>query len=176
MIPTIKKILYATDLSDNTKCAAGYAALLGDKLDAEITVLHVLDDPNSASRKMVKHYLSEEDFQELQGNNLDSYRTIIKKRINQFFIDIEGGVHDYKFTNERVVLREGNPAVEIVAEAEGGSYDMVIIGSHGHGTLAGVLLGDNAQRVVRKCKIPVTVIRLPEADKNISKCEVLDRF
>lgn len=164
MIPAIKKILYATDLSENTECVAGYAALLGDKLNAEITVLHVLGDPNSASRKMAKSYLLGEDFQKLQGKNLESYQGVIAKRINQFFIDIEGGVNNYKFTSERVVLREGNPAVEIVAEAEDGSYDMVIIGSHGHGALAGVFLGDNAQRVVRNCKIPVTVIRFPKAD------------
>jgi len=164
MIPTINKILYATDLSESAKYAAGYAALLGDKLDAEITVLHVLDDPNSSMRNLVKNYLSEEKFKEMQEYKISSYKEMMTNKINQFCAEAEGEVEECRFIAERTLLREGNPAVEIIDEAHEGGYDMVIIGSHGHGTLAGVLMGDNARRVVRRCRVPVTVIRLPEEE------------
>jgi nucleotide-binding universal stress UspA family protein len=39
---------------------------------------------------------------------------------------------------------------------------MVVLGTHGHGILADTLIGGTARRVVRRCKKPVTVVRLPE--------------
>lgn len=162
MIPAIKKILYATDLSESAKYAAGYAALLGDKLDAEITVLHVLDELNSSMRGLVKSYLSEEKFKEMQEHKISHYKEIMTNKINRFCAEAEGEVEECRFIAERILLREGNPAAEIIDEAHEGGYDMVIIGLHGHGALTGALMGDNARRVVRMCQIPVTVIRLPE--------------
>lgn len=44
MIPDIKKILYATDLSENARYALGYAAALANRFDAQITVLHVAEE------------------------------------------------------------------------------------------------------------------------------------
>ena len=43
-IPPIKKILYATDLSENARYAFGYAVSLANQYDAKITILHVLED------------------------------------------------------------------------------------------------------------------------------------
>ncbi|MCJ7830621.1 MAG: universal stress protein [Desulfobacterales bacterium] len=36
------------------------------------------------------------------------------------------------------------------------------MGSHGHGGLVGAVMGSTAQRVLRRSKIPVLVVRLPE--------------
>ena len=63
-----------------------------------------------------------------------------------------------------VDVRFGSPVMEIVAKADEG-YDMVVIGSHGHSTLADavrVMLGDVARNVLRRTNVPVLVVRLPE--------------
>ena len=44
MVPEIKKILMATDLSENARYAFGYAASLANSYGAGITVVHVLED------------------------------------------------------------------------------------------------------------------------------------
>jgi nucleotide-binding universal stress UspA family protein len=44
MLPEIKKILYATDLSENARYAARYAVALAERFNAEITTMH---RPNS---------------------------------------------------------------------------------------------------------------------------------
>jgi nucleotide-binding universal stress UspA family protein len=36
------------------------------------------------------------------------------------------------------------------------------MGAHGHGVLADAVMGSVSRRVVRRCKKPVLVIRLPE--------------
>ena len=162
MLPKIQKILYATDLSDNAKYAAGYAALLGDKLDAEITVLHVLDDLSWSHKNLIANYLSEEQLKELQIHKVSKYKEMMQQRIKQFCEEAGSEAKKCQFLADRTLIREGNPANEILDEAHEGDYDMVIIGTHGFGALATVLMGNTARRVVRRCLKPVTVIRLPE--------------
>lgn len=164
MLPSVKKILYATDLSENAKHAAGYAALLADKLDAEITVLHVVDDLSSSGRNLVADYLSEEQLKELEAHKSSKYKELMTNRISRFCSEVEGEIKECKFFAERTLLREGNPAQEIIEEAHSGGYDMVIMGTHGLGALTGVLMGNTARRVVRRCQVPVTVIRLPKGE------------
>jgi nucleotide-binding universal stress UspA family protein len=44
IIPEIKKILYATDLSKNARYAFAYAVSLANLYDAKIILLHVLPE------------------------------------------------------------------------------------------------------------------------------------
>lgn len=44
-------------------------------------------------------------------------------------------------------------------EAEAGGYDIVVMGSHGHGTLGNLVLGSVANAMLSKTKIPVLLIR-----------------
>jgi nucleotide-binding universal stress UspA family protein len=46
MLPKIQKILYATDLSDNSKRAFGYAASAAQSFDAQLIVVHVVEPIN----------------------------------------------------------------------------------------------------------------------------------
>jgi nucleotide-binding universal stress UspA family protein len=43
MLPQIKNILYATDLSENARYAYNYAASMGQQYGARITILHVIE-------------------------------------------------------------------------------------------------------------------------------------
>jgi len=47
-------------------------------------------------------------------------------------------------------------------EIENNSYDLVVMGAHGQSALADAVMGSTSRRVVRRCKKPVLVIRLPE--------------
>src|SRR4030042_558009 len=47
MIPKIKKILYATDLSKNSEYAFYYAVDMAKKHDAEIVILHAIEPISS---------------------------------------------------------------------------------------------------------------------------------
>jgi nucleotide-binding universal stress UspA family protein len=55
--------------------------------------------------------------------------------------------------------RAGN-AGDVIAElATTGKCDMVVMGSHGHSALTGMVLGSVATRVLAKCKTPVLLVR-----------------
>jgi nucleotide-binding universal stress UspA family protein len=52
------------------------------------------------------------------------------------------------------------PAGETIGSfADKGSYDMVIMGSHGHGALARLVMGSVTSEVLARCGVPVLLIR-----------------
>src|SRR6185312_11619357 len=57
----------------------------------------------------------------------------------------------------RRTVIEGNPAP--VLEALSKTADLIVIGSHGHGEFAGMLLGSVSQHCITHCHCPVVVIR-----------------
>jgi nucleotide-binding universal stress UspA family protein len=57
------------------------------------------------------------------------------------------------------VGRFGAPADAVVALADKGGFDLIVMGSHGHGTLANLVLGSVATKVLASTRVPVLLIR-----------------
>ena len=52
------------------------------------------------------------------------------------------------------------PAGESIAKlATAGKFDLVIMGSHGHGALTNLVMGSVATQVLASCKVPVLLVR-----------------
>lgn len=57
------------------------------------------------------------------------------------------------------VAKTGDVAESIAAHANKGKYALLIMGSHGHGTLANLVLGSVATKVLAQCSTPVLLVR-----------------
>ena len=53
----------------------------------------------------------------------------------------------------------GVAADQIATTASKGNFDLIIMGSHGHGTLSNLVMGSVATKVLANCKVPVLLIR-----------------
>jgi nucleotide-binding universal stress UspA family protein len=53
----------------------------------------------------------------------------------------------------------GDPAEEILALAQEQKADLIVLGTRGHGRLAGLLLGSVAQKVLAHAACPVLIVR-----------------
>jgi nucleotide-binding universal stress UspA family protein len=53
----------------------------------------------------------------------------------------------------------GSPGRLIAEHANSGRFDMVVMGSHGQGALAGLLLGSTVSAVLSLTKIPLLIVR-----------------
>jgi nucleotide-binding universal stress UspA family protein len=53
----------------------------------------------------------------------------------------------------------GHAGEVIAATAEGGHYDMVVLGSHGHSALGNLVMGSVATQVLALCQVPVLLVR-----------------
>jgi nucleotide-binding universal stress UspA family protein len=162
MIPEIKRILYATDLSKNARHAFTYAATIANRFDAKITVLHVIETIPSNTEWQIVEYLGEERWKEIQKNKKQEFIESTKKNLNSFCDEMTSSFKSCPFLVDEIILKEGIPVDEILKTVDSKNCDMVVMGTHGYGLLADALIGSTARRVVKRCKKPVMVIRLPE--------------
>lgn len=62
---------------------------------------------------------------------------------------------------ETVMVHHESPAAAIVSVARDRLCDLIVMASHGHGSLRRRLLGSEVQKVLETCAIPVLVVRGP---------------
>ena len=60
------------------------------------------------------------------------------------------------------ILLEGNPLHALLDHAEAQENPIVVVGTHGHGVIASMLLGSVAEGVVRKGKVPALIVPAPQ--------------
>ncbi|HSO44525.1 MAG TPA: universal stress protein [Rhodoferax sp.] len=53
----------------------------------------------------------------------------------------------------------GNPGELIAKMADDGKFDLVVMGSHGHGALVNLVVGSVATKVLANCKVPALIVR-----------------
>lgn len=168
----VKKILYATDLSENARFAFAYAVSLADLYNASITFIHVLPEVPDIIDKSVIGYISEARWEEIKSQNVEEAReAIIGKRrdhlairdaLHQFSEDVRESRVGEGFVTDDIIVVRGNPVEEILKYSEERNCDLIVMGTHGHGTLADAMMGSTARRVLRRSQKPVLVVRLPE--------------
>lgn len=55
---------------------------------------------------------------------------------------------------------KSGPAGETIATlAESGKFDLLVMGSHGYGTLVNLVMGSVVTEVLKQCKVPVLLVR-----------------
>ena len=174
MLPTIRRILYATDLSESARHAVWYAAALGRAHDARITVLHVVPDVVDYMSEQagvdIEEHFAPDQWEHFNTTVRDTAARAAHQRVTETIRNCMREAPDCPLHDEDVIVRTGNPAQEILEESKKG-YDLLVMGTHGRrgladsilsGNLLGdVMLGSVAGRVVRRCGIPVLTVRLP---------------
>ena len=162
MLPQITNILYATDLSDNARYAYKYAASLAQQYNANITILHVMEKLSAESFLQIQGYVGEEKWKKLQEEKQADFISTIKGRLGSFCDEISNEVDACTFQVDKIIVKEGIAADEILHQAELNNADMIIMGTRGLGFFKEALMGGTARRVVRRSAIPVMVVKLPE--------------
>ncbi len=170
----VKKILYATDLSENARYAFAYAVSLADLYNAGITMIHVLPEVPGIVDKNIVGYISADRWEEIKSQNVNEAKEAligkrrdhlaIKDALHQFSEDVKDGQENKGFVTDDIVVVRGNPVEQILTQAEEANCDLIVMGTHGQGTLADSMMGSTARRVLRRSTKPVLVVRLPEEE------------
>jgi len=168
----VKKILYATDLSESARYAFAYALSLANLYGARITFLHVLPEISEFADSNIIGYISADRWEEIKDRHCSEAREALigKKRdsaaakavLDQFSEDAKTGQEGAGFITDEIIVEKGNPVEQILKQAKERNCDLIVMGTHGQGTLADVMMGSTARRVLRRSEKPVLVVRLPE--------------
>lgn len=145
---TFEKIVVAIDFSENSDYAFEYAFTLAKQFNAELTVMHVINEPVDLRGFYVPHISFEQLEKEIEEG--------AGKMMDKFCQAKLGGFADYK-----TAIVSGIPYEEIIRKAEATGASLIVMGTHGRKGLDHLIFGSTAERVVRGASCPVLTIRLP---------------
>ena len=168
MIPKIKRILYATDLSPNSEYAFRYAINSAIQHDAKIIILHVIEPIASAMYVEVGFIVGEEQAREIFAKGASVARDRVKNRLKIF--SKKELADDPRATDrvQGIEICEGYPAEAILQKADELDCDEIVMGTHGKGILANTFLGSVTKRVLRRTRKPVFIIPLPRGETDLT--------
>jgi len=165
----IKRILYATDLSETAVHAFSYALSLALAYDASITMLHVVSE--SSSNEFISSMISAKTLRKIkEQHHSEARRNMIGKRrefgaikevLQAFSDEAKAANHNQDFLTDDILIEDGPPAETIVKTAKKQDCDLIVMGTHGQGGITEILVGSTAKKVIKQSSIPVLVIRLP---------------
>ena len=138
------RILVPVDGSDNSYRALDAALLLSEKLGAEVTVIHVMEDIP------VSYVVSEKLLREI----VDAY-----KRENQLILSKCSEIATKKGLTIDTILLRGNPSSIILDYCGKDKYDTIVMGSRGMGKFKELVLGSVSSKVVHHSRCAVMLIR-----------------
>ena len=161
MIPQIKKLLYATDLSKNSSYAFLYAIDMAKRQDARIVIFHAIEPvrPYLVPEGGFKIYeLLERTKEEERETDTEK----IKKHLQGFCqkVEAEFGPPCLALVSKTLVSI-GHPVEEILKTADDEGCDMIVLGTHGKGFLRHTFLGSVSSAVLHRTRKPVFIIPLP---------------
>jgi nucleotide-binding universal stress UspA family protein len=158
MIPQIKKILFATDLSENSDYGFYYATHMAKREEAKIVILHVVEP-------LPPMMITFEDF--VYKLAQDRIKTV-KERLQKFSqkVDARMGTSSVEFVSN-ILVRMGHPVEEILKAADEEGCDVIILGTHGKGFLEQTFLGSVSSSVLNRTRKPVFVVPLPSENSTI---------
>ena len=146
----IKKILFATDFSDNSRYALTFAISFAQKYDAMLYVLHVIQQPSYPLGM----------YAEISFDAMDKFSQSISEAVQKEMQTLKEkdlqGCPKYE-----CLIVHGTPFLEILRTAREKNVELIVVGTHGRTGLDHVLFGSTAEKVVRRAPCPVLSVRLP---------------
>jgi len=143
----MRKVLIPVDMSEASEAALRYAVECPCSVTKKMILLHVIDPLDIKSLGVVGMADREEEMrQELLTEAQQHLEELAKKYAR------EGILFKTRILFDRPWRGIINAAIEE-------HVDHIVMGSHGRGQVAELLLGSVAERVMRNAPVPVTIIR-----------------
>ena len=144
---TLKTVLVPTDFSEASESALRYGKAMAEAFGASLHVVHVMED-------LLAHAWAAEVYVSSMPQLRDEIEKESRQRLGALLTD-----HERKTLRAETALLAGNPFLEIIRYAKTHGVDLIVMGTHGRGPIAHMLLGSVAEKVVRKSPCPVLTVR-----------------
>jgi nucleotide-binding universal stress UspA family protein len=146
----LKNILVASDFGDASDAALAYGRELARAFKATLHVLHVADD--------VYMRLGGDAYVAVLPDLQKDIEQAAQRQLDELVVDNDPEPVIVK----KVVITSAATAACIVQYAHEAAIDLIIVGTHGRGAVAHLLMGSVAERIVRTAPCPVLTVRHPE--------------
>lgn len=150
----VGKILVPVDFSECSREAMRYALMLARRLGAHVEALHVWTLPMVATAGDMLIAMPDQPYQRAA----DWMEREAQEAMDRFVSELDTG-------GLRVATRvePGRAEETILSMANQGSFDLIVMGTHGRSGLSHLLMGSVAERVVRLASCPVMTVKAERA-------------
>lgn len=147
----MKTIIAAVDFSNATPGVLQMAARIALSFHARLHLLHVVEPEPSYTA----YGFTPDEFPALHAYQEEAKRRAAHK-LQEELSNLLPALPDTV-----TEIREGSPLHTLADFVKETEADMLILGSHGHGLIASLLLGSVAEGMVRKATVPTLIVPAP---------------
>lgn len=167
------RILFTTDLSEQSRIVFEKAVTLALKTGATIDILHVIESGPTQTFNMLTDLMGKENYKRMKEEIETSARnTLIGKRkevplIREALKKLSPTAYDQidskdsKVVIDNIEVRQGHVAEVILNSALESNVDMIIMGYYPKSMIMKAVLGSTVKSVLKDSKIPVYLVPLP---------------
>jgi nucleotide-binding universal stress UspA family protein len=149
----MKTIVAAVDFSDATPKVVAMGTKLAKALGAHLCLFHVVEPEPSYTA----YGFTPDEFPALHA-----YHEEAKRRAAVKLSELLETVHR-DVPNAVSQIAEGGALSALLDQVRDKHADLVVLGSHGHGAIAALLLGSVAEGMLRKAVVPTLVVPVKKA-------------
>jgi len=147
----LKQILVATDFGEASDVALRYGQTLATHFGAHLHVLHV-------AQNTYFNAVGSDAYVALSPDLQEEVEGAAKQQLAERLIDSDRSGPE----TTAIVETSTSPVFSILEYAKRNRVDLIVMGTHGRGPMAHLLMGSVAERVVRLAPCPVLTVRHPE--------------
>jgi len=141
----LKKILWATDFSDESQEALLYASIFAKTFKAKLIALHVVPDFSPAL------YDTEIIIKGELAKKVDIIKKEAKNRLDN--------LRETKGMSFESLVKEGNASKKILETAEEENVDLIVAGKRGMSVIEKLFIGSVANQLLRNSHIPLLITK-----------------
>ena len=144
----MKNIIVAVDFSNATLGVTQIAVDLAKAFGANLELFHVIEPEPSYTA----YGFTPDEFPAMYAFQEEARRRAAEK-LEELLTKVRADVP--KATSK---MTEGSPLRSLLERVKESSADLVVLGSHGHGAIAALLIGSVAEGMVRKSTVPTLIV------------------
>lgn len=158
MLPEVKDILFATDMSRNSDNALRHALSMARAHGAKVHVLHVTEPLSQDAIVTLQMFLQDDDSrQKAIGERHDSVKKMLKQNQQDFLNSLSDDEKENYQAVGSVELVDGHSAEMILQRASELNCQLIVMGTHEQGT-GHTFIGTVVKRVLRRSTIPTLIV------------------
>ena len=171
MIQRVKTILFTSNLSENSRHAFNYAAMLTTEFNAKIVLLHVVEKMPETVESRMRGLFGDSHWEEILNSHMkDAHQMLVGKVTSKQMIRAalsqfcdEAGIDSGEcgYVEREIVIKSGDVVDEILEQSKTQKCDMIVMGA-GKGFLSDTSIGPVIKSVMKRSRIPVMVVPPPE--------------
>jgi len=168
MLPKIRRILYATDLSPNSGYVLRYAVNSAKQHGAKLVLLHVMEEIPPTTKALVESHVDRETLAKMGADSYSYVHERLKKQIEVLCEKEKLAEPKSNEIFDSIKITQGHAATKILELADELDCDAIVMGTHGKGLLKYTFLGSTAKQVLRRTRRPIFVVPMPEGETDIT--------